>query len=105
MPSFGKRTPLTEVHFEGFIKAYEAENRSKVEDERWNVFEREEIAQKDDSLDIGLIVDESLVAYENLPNPIESAEDAIAKLEQAVALLNEVVEELEAVEVNEVFVK
>ena len=46
MPSFGKRTPLTEVHFEGFIKAYEAENRSKVEDERWNVFEREEIAQK-----------------------------------------------------------
>ena len=60
---------------------------------------------KDDSLDIGLIVDESLVAYENLPNPIESAEDAIAKLEQAVALLNEVVEELEAVEVNEVFVK
>ncbi|KXI73620.1 SAM-dependent methyltransferase [Bacillus cereus] len=101
MPSFGKRTPLTESHFEGFIKAYQAEERSKVEDERWNVFTREEIAKTDDSLDIGLIADESLSAYENLPDPIESAEEAIAKLQQAMELLNEVVEELRAVEVVE----
>ena len=46
MPSFGKRTPLTEKHFDDFIKAYHAENRSNVEDERWNVFTREEIAKK-----------------------------------------------------------
>ena len=46
MPSFGKRNPLTEAHFGGFIKAYQAEDRSKVEDERWNVFTREEIAKK-----------------------------------------------------------
>ena len=46
MPSFGKRTPLTEAHFEGFTKAYQAEDRSKVEDERWNVFTREEIVKK-----------------------------------------------------------
>lgn len=46
MPSFGKRTPLTEAHFEGFTKAYQAEDRSKVEDERWNVLTREEIAKK-----------------------------------------------------------
>ncbi|MED1585559.1 N-6 DNA methylase [Bacillus pacificus] len=98
MPSFGKRTPLTEAHFEGFIKAYQAEERSKVEDERWNVFTREEITKKDDSLDIGLIADESLSAYENLPNPIESAEEAITKLQQAMDLLNEVVEELRAAE-------
>ncbi|HDR8246910.1 TPA: N-6 DNA methylase [Bacillus cereus] len=102
-PSFGKRTPLTEAHFEGFIKAYHAEERSKVEDERWNVFTREEIAKKDDSLDIGLIADESLSTYETLPDPIESAEEAISKLQQAIDLLNEVVEELRAVEEDEVF--
>ncbi|HDX9497943.1 MULTISPECIES: N-6 DNA methylase [Bacillus] len=102
MPSFGKRTPLTEKHFDDFIKAYHAENRSNVEDERWNVFTREEIAKKDDSLDIGLIADESLSVYENLPDPIESAEEAISKLKQAITLLNEVVDELKAVEETEV---
>ncbi|MGE0999928.1 N-6 DNA methylase [Bacillus sp. Gnz1/3] len=102
MPSFGKRKPLTEAHFQGFIKAYQTEERSKVEDERWNLFTREEIAKKDDSLDIGLIADEALSAYENLPDPIESAEEVIAKLQQAMDLLNEVVEELRAVEEDEV---
>lgn len=102
MPSFGKRTPLTELHFEEFIKAYQAEDRLKVEDERWNVFIREEIAKRDDNLDIGLIEDESLSAYENLPDPIESAEEVIAKLKQAMDLLNGVVEELRAVEEDEV---
>ncbi|MGG2014033.1 N-6 DNA methylase [Bacillus sp. S10(2024)] len=105
MPSFGKRTPLTEAHFEGFIKAYQAADRSKEEDERWNAFTREEIAKKDDSLDIGLIADGSLFAYENLPNPIDSAEEAIAKLQQAIYLLNEVVEELRAVEEGEVVIQ
>ncbi|MGG0050434.1 N-6 DNA methylase [Bacillus atrophaeus] len=102
MTSFGKRNQLTMAHFENFMKAYVAEDRSKIEDERWNVFTREDIAKKDDSLDIGLISDESLSSYDNLPDPIESAEEAIAKLQQAVDLLNEVVEELRAVEEDEV---
>lgn len=101
MPSFGKRTPLTERHFEGFIEAYHAEERVKVQDERWNLFTRESIAAKGDNLDIGLIADESLSSYENLPDPIESAEEAIGNLELAMKLLNEVVEELRAVEVRE----
>ncbi|MGK8685414.1 N-6 DNA methylase [Bacillus cereus] len=105
MPSFGKRTPLTEAHFEGFTKAYKSEDRSKVEDERWNVFTREEIVKKGDSLDMGLIADESLSSYENLPDPIDSAKEAIAKLQQAMDLLNGVVEELRAVEKDEVVVK
>ena len=58
--------------------------------------------EKDDSLDIGLIADESLSVYENLPDPIESAEEAISKLKQAITLLNEVVDELKAVEETEV---
>lgn len=98
MPSFGKRNPLTQKHFDDFIKAYKADDRTKVEDERWNVFSRDEIRKKDESLDIGLIADESFSAYKNLPDPIESAEEAIAKLEQAVELLREVVDELRAVD-------
>ncbi|MGE7649212.1 N-6 DNA methylase [Peribacillus frigoritolerans] len=102
MSSFGKRNQLTMAHFEDFMKAYVAEDRSKVEDERWNKFTREEIAKKNDSLDIGLIADDSLSSYENLPDPIESAEEAITKLQQAMDLLNEVVEGLRAVEEDEV---
>ncbi len=103
MPSFGKRNQLTMAHFEEFMKAYIAENRQDIQDERWNHFSREDIAKKNDSLDIGLIADESLSSYDNLPDPIESAEEAIAKLQQAMELLGEVVEELretEEVKVN-----
>ncbi|PLR73795.1 class I SAM-dependent DNA methyltransferase [Bacillus sp. UMB0728] len=102
MSSFGKRNQLTMAHFEDFMKAYVAEDRSKVEDKRWNVFTREEIAKKEDSLDIGLIADESISSYENLPDPIETAEEAIEKLQQAIDILSEVVEELRAVENAEV---
>lgn len=98
MRSFGKRSPLTEVHFQNFIKAYNATNRSEVEDERWNVYTREEIAKEGDSLDIGLIADETLSVYENLPEPVESAEETVSKLEQAIFLLNEVIAELRVVE-------
>jgi type I restriction enzyme M protein len=98
MPSFGKRNPLTKEHFEGFIKAYTAEDRRKVKDERWNVFTREEIAKNGDSLDIGLIADGSLSIYENLPDPIDSVEEAVVKLELAISLLNEMIAELKETE-------
>jgi type I restriction enzyme M protein len=39
-----------------------------------------------------------LSVYENLPDPIESAEEAVEKLELAISLLNEVIAELKAVE-------
>ncbi|MGX6443571.1 N-6 DNA methylase [Neobacillus sp. K501] len=98
MPSFGKRYPLTEKHFEGFYVAYNSEDRASVKDERFNMFTRDEIRKKDNSLDIGLIADETLSVYENLPDPIDSAEEIIVKLEQAVGLLNKVVEDLLAVQ-------
>jgi type I restriction enzyme M protein len=98
MLSFGKRNPLTREHFEGFIKAYTAEDRRQVKDERWNVFTREDIAKKGDNLDIGLIADESLSIYENLPDPIDAAEEAVEKLALAITLLNEVIAELKAIE-------
>lgn len=74
MPNFGKTNPLKESYFDEFVKAYTAEDREKVEDERWNKFTREQIKEKNDNLDLGLIKDDSILDYEDLPDPIESAE-------------------------------
>ena len=96
MPSFGKTNPLKTEHFAGFEAAFEAADRHAVQDERWSVFTREQIAQKGNSLDLGLIRDDSVVDYDDLPDPIESGEEAIAQLEEAVDLLQSVVNELKA---------
>ncbi|NME99187.1 N-6 DNA methylase [Aneurinibacillus aneurinilyticus] len=96
MPSFGKRNPLTESHFDEFVQAYTADDRHKVEDKRWNMFTREDIAKKGDSLDVGLIVDELNSSYIDLPDPVDLAEETISKLEQAISLLNEVMVELKS---------
>ena len=94
MPSFGKTHPLKREDFAGFVAAYESDDRHSVEDERWHSYTREEIAAKDDSLDLGLIKDDSIIDYEDLPDPVESAESAIASLKDAIQLLQEVADEL-----------
>ena len=96
MPSFGKTHPLKREDFAGFVRAYEAADRHSVEDKRWHSYTREEIAAKDDSLDLGLIKDDSIIDYEDLPDPVESAESAIASLQEATKLLQEVADELRA---------
>lgn len=65
MPSFGKTNPLKTEHFAGFEAAYEAEDRRAVEDERWSMFTREQIAAKGNSLALGLIRDDSVVGYDD----------------------------------------
>ena len=102
MPSFGKTTPLKAEHFDDFIAAYTAGDRRAVSDERWSVFTREQIAAKGNSLDLGLIRDDSVLDYNELPDPIESAEEAVANLEEAVDLLMSVVRELKALQAPEV---
>lgn len=102
MPSFGKTNPLKKEDFTGFEAAYEAEDRRGVLDERWHVFTRDEIAEKGNSLDLGLIRDDSIVDYEDLPDPIESGEEAIAQLEEAIDLLQSVVKELKSLQGTEV---
>ena len=94
MPAFGKTSPLKTEHFADFEAAYEAPDRRTVQDERWSVFTREQIAQKGNSLNLGLIRDDSVADYDDLPDPIESGEEAIAQLEEAVDLLQSVVNEL-----------
>lgn len=102
MPSFGKTTPLKPEHFDDFVAAYTAEDRRAVTDERWSVFTREQIEAKGNSLDLGLIRDDSVLDYNELPDPIESAEEAVANLEEAVDLLMSVVKELKALQTPEV---
>lgn len=96
MPSFGKTSPLKMEHFADFEAAFESADRRVVQDERWSVYTREQIAQKGNSLDLGLIRDDSVVDYDDLPDPIERGEEAIAQLEEAVDLLQSVVNELKA---------
>lgn len=96
VPSYGKTTPLKEEHFADFITAYTAEDRSMIHDERWNVFSREQIAEKNNSLDIGLIRDDSVLDYEDLQDPVESGEEVVAQLEEAVDLILSVVKELKS---------
>ena len=94
MPSFGKTNPLKKEHFADFEAAYEADDRHALQNERFHVFTREQIAEKGNSLDLGLIRDESMMDYEDLPDPIESGEEAIAQLEEAADLLMSVVKEI-----------
>ena len=96
MQNFGKTNALKEEHFEEFIKAYTAEDRTKVEDERFSAFTREQIIEKNDSLDLGLIRDDSVLDYEDLQDPIESGEEIVAQLEEAMDLIMSVVKELKS---------
>lgn len=98
MPSFGVTNPLRREHFADFERAFEADDRRAVNDERFNVFTREQIADKKNSLDLGLIRDDSLVDYDELPDPIELGEEVIDDLQEATDLLQGVVNKLRTLE-------
>ena len=101
MKNFGKTSPLKPEHFNDFVSAYIARDRSKIADERWNVFTRAQIKAKNSGLDLGLIRDDSILDYDDLPDPIESGEEVIAQLEEAVDLMMSVVKELKALRGDE----
>ena len=100
MDSFGKTRTLRHEDFAEFIEGYN--DPTKRTGERWSKFTREEIETKyADSLDLGLIKDDSIIDADELPDPIESGEEAIAQLEEAVDLLKSVVRELKALSSEE----
>ena len=104
MDSFGKTRTLRHDEvvddFAEFVEGYN--DPSKRTGERWSKFTREEIETKfDDSLDLGLIKDDSIIDADELPDPIESGEEAIAQLEEAIDLLKSVVRELKALSSEE----
>ena len=98
MQSFGKTSPLKAEHFNDFVKAYTAKDRKNIIDERWNCFTREQITAKGNSLDLGLIRDDSVLDYDDLQDPAESGEEIVAQLEEAVDLVKSVVKELRGLE-------
>lgn len=100
MDSFGKTRTLRHEDFAEFIEGYN--DPAKRTGERWSKFTREDIETKyNDSLDLGLIKDDSIIDADELPDPIESGEEAIAQLEEAVDLLKSVVRELKALSSEE----
>jgi type I restriction enzyme M protein len=94
MQSFGKTAPLRHEHFAAFMEAYNASDRTIISDERWNCFARQQIADKGDSLDLGLIRDDGVLDYSDLQDPAESGEEIAEQLEAAVELIMSVVKEL-----------
>ena len=111
MPSFGKRTPFTRKAFDNFILAYtggiptdkvktdfdgtiDEKKRKKIKDERWQCITRKEIVGKNDSLDIGLIADESLTNSADLGEPIDIAKEALKESDAITKELNAIIKEL-----------
>jgi type I restriction enzyme M protein len=108
-PSYGKRTLFTREAFADFVKAYtggiditkvrddydgaiDEKKREAIKDERWQQFTREEIAAKNDSLDIGLIEDESVNKRSGLAEPIDIAKEAASELDAIKKELDQIIE-------------
>lgn len=111
MPSFGKRTLFTRKAFADFVKAYtggidldsikekykgeiDEAARKKIKDKRWKCISRETITKKNDSLDIGLIADDSLMTSADLGDPIDIAKEALAELDAIMNDLKAIIKEL-----------
>lgn len=111
MPTFGKRTPFTEEVFKDFIYAYtggmsadkvvdeydgsiDDELRAKIKDERWQCYTREEIAEKNDTLDIGLIADNSVQSSDALGKPEDIIREAKDELNEILKQLDDILKEL-----------
>lgn len=95
VPQFGKRTPLTRGHFAAFEEAFGDDplgGSPRVDQGpagRFRRFSREEIARRGDSLDVTWLRDDSAGSHEDLPAPKEIAAEITAKLQAAMAEMEE----------------
>ncbi|MFC2188505.1 N-6 DNA methylase [Fulvivirgaceae bacterium LMO-SS25] len=107
--TYGKRNKFERAAFEDFVKAYtggidlddlkedydgtiDDTKRAVVKDGRWQQFSRESIAVKNDSLDIGLIEDESVSKNSDLGEPIAIAREAALELDAIKKELDKIIE-------------
>lgn len=118
MPQFGKRTVLTKAHFDEFYQAV-GSDLTQVDDAarhafiknhkhgseignvdtcRLRCFSREEIAKKDDSLDLAWIRDDSTEDSANLPEPDVLINQALEEMAGAMHELKAILVELGAAE-------
>lgn len=100
MPKFGKTTPLTEAHFEGFEKAFgtDPHGRERGPDEgeagRWRMFTREAIAARGDNLDIAWLREAEEEAEEGLIEPDDIAAAILGHLQAATLEIEALMAEL-----------
>ena len=110
MSPFGKRRKLTRKHFAKFETAFGddplgssaslAKRVDTGEQGRFRKFTRDWITELGDSLDISWLKDENEVETNELFEPAEIAQEAMAELEEAMAELRKILQELgEEVEV------
>lgn len=97
MRSFGVRTPLTVDDFNDFVKAYNAEDRYSVDDPRWTVLTREEIAAKGNSLDLGLMKDDSKKEI-SLSELVAQSEELLSEFKETMNSLESITSELKHLE-------
>ena len=89
MPSFGKRNPLTLDHFREFMTAFgndpygKARRKDQGETGRFRSFTRDQIAKRNDSLDITWLQDDSVRRGEDLPDPADIADEILTQLSLA----------------------
>lgn len=119
MPQFGKRTLLTKEHFNEFVEIFGDDpnepnekarkafvkkhiTKNSSDDEcRLRCFTRKEIAQKEESLDLAWIRDDSTEDNANLPEPDVLVSQAIEEMAGAMNVLHEILVELGAAEENQ----
>ena len=100
MPQFGKRTPLTRQHFADFEKAFGSapwglsKRKDTGESGRFRRFSRQWIADRDDSLDISWLKDDSAESSADLPEPAVLAATAMQEMEAIMAGLRGILAEL-----------
>ena len=95
-----KQNQLRYQHLEGFIAAYQAEDRrERTESERFKPFAYAELLQRDKvSLDLIWLRDESLEDSANLPPPDVLAQEIVEDLEAALNEFAQVADSLRPVE-------
>jgi type I restriction enzyme M protein len=103
-PAFGKRTALTKDYFAPFVAAYGSDpqggavalkkRQDEGEEGRFRRFTRDDIAKRDDSLDIAWLRDAEDGDASELAEPTVYVRSAIAELAGSITELNAILEDL-----------
>jgi type I restriction enzyme M protein len=104
MPNFGKRTKFEREYFTEFEKAFGKDplgspaalkkRQDAGETGRFRKFTRDWIAQRDDSLDIAWLKDDSAESSSDLPEPAVLANEALSEMEAIMNDLRGILAEL-----------
>ncbi|MCL4465477.1 MAG: type I restriction-modification system subunit M [Chloroflexi bacterium] len=91
-----KGNPLTTETFAKFVEAHGPSLAGRVETDRFHRFTRQQIADRDDNLDIIWLKDEGLENPEDLPEPEDLVAEAVTQLQMALDALSELASQLGA---------